>query len=666
MRWIYIIPRLIVVGMLWGFLAYGVDPLLHYSMVKSFQSVTGAKVDIGELKTSYFPPSFSIRDMALASACRHGKNMVEFDDIHVQFESHSLSHRRFVINDGHIDGLRFDTQRSDDGQLEITEEPEPVDPAPSWMTDKLMELGDEWLSNMEAQIKSQLDPNSFETYTVGTGIYEKWDAHFEELVKRAKALEPRAKALKQNFDNAKQGDTLKQIEQYLTVAQEAEVLVQDAQTFRDDLKSIVPEVRTDFQSLNNARMHDQEKVKHTLALLKPDPVRISEALLGETMYLRLQEILSWVEMVRDYQHEIHDQFKPPRKPGRDFDFWAANPSPDFLLKNLRMTGTMSINNESVPFKALLTDVTEDPVLLGRPCVMSVVADGSRPLQLKVTYDATQEIPVSELLADFRDTNAIPLRAGKPEKACLQAVLNDVTWQSRLVIVKNRIEGHLAIDSRLDHLSFTANDDVRSEIIEAANDVFSNVQTLNATMQISGTLRQPNIQLDSDVGEQVASGVKVAFTHQLEVAKQKLMAEVSDYADEHIQTLKNRFAAEYGRLLQENADLVATASEVKTLVASLRSGNMDARSLVKQVSSSGLIKDKDRAKIDAAMEKVDSVFSGQIPPSLQNKIPALHGNSQLPAGIFPIGSGNLPLQTGSFKSLLPTRRKQRSTVPSPMP
>ena len=91
------------------------------------------------------------------------------------------------------------------------------------MTEKLTELGDEWLSSLEEQIKSQLDPNNLETYRVGTGVYEKWDVRFEELVARAKALEPRAKALRQEFDDAKQGDTLQQIEQYLAVAREAEL-----------------------------------------------------------------------------------------------------------------------------------------------------------------------------------------------------------------------------------------------------------------------------------------------------------------------------------------------------------------------------------------------------------------------------------------------------------
>ena len=660
MRWTYIIPRLMIISLLWGFLAYGVDPLLRYSTVQSFQSITGAKADVSRLNTTYFPPSLTIQGFGLASASRHGKNMFEFDELHVKLEPHSLLRRRFVIEDGHIDGLRFDTRRNDDGQLESTAESE--DTEPSWVTKKLTELGDEWLSNLEEQIKSQLDPNSLETYRVGTNVYDKWDVRFDELVVRAKVLEPRIKSLKQDFDNSRKGDTLQQIEQYLAVAQEAELLMREAQIFRDELKEIVPEVRADFQLLNDARLRDQEKVKHTLALLKPDPRRISQALLGETMYVRLQEILTWVETIRDYQHGLREQIEPPRRPGRDFDFWAANPSPDFLLKNLRMTGEISVCEESVPFQALLTDVTEDPMLLGRPCVMSLVADGSRPLQLKVTYDATKETPVAEMLANFRDTNAIPLQAGNQEKACLQATLHDLAWKSRLVVTESRIQGHLALDSRLDQLEFSANEDVRPEIIEAANEVLASLRTLNATVQISGTLRKPSIELDSDIGELVASGVKMAFINQMEGEKKKLMEEVAEYADEQIQTLKNRFAADYGRLVRDNANLIEEASEMKALVASLQSGNLDARSLVKQVSNSSLIKDKDRERINESMEKVDAVLSGKIPAGLKLKIPSLPGNMPVPPGFLPMQTENLPLQPGIFRSMLPTRPTELQTKP----
>ena len=112
--------------------------------------------------------------------------------------------------------------------------------------------------------------------------------------------------------------------------------------------------------------------------------------------------------------------------------------------------------------------------------------------------------------------------------------------------------------------------------------------------------------------------------------------------------------------RDNAELIEKAAEVRTLVASLRSGKMGARSLVKQVSSSSLIKDRDREKVNRSMEKVDSILSGQLPGDLQHKIPTLRGNLPLQPGLLPDYSGNLPLQSGSFRSLLPPRPKSPST------
>jgi hypothetical protein len=236
----------------------------------------------------------------------------------------------------------------------------------------------------------------------------------------------------------------------------------------------------------------------------------------------------------------------------------------------------------------------------------------------------------------------------------------VAWQSRLVIVGNRIEGHLALHSRLDRLAFSANEDVRPEIVKTANDVFSSLQILNATVQISGTIFAPDIELQSDVGEQVASGVKVAFTHQMQVAKERLISEVSDFADEHVQTLRNRFAADYDRLLLDNAELIREASEIQNLMASLRSGNMDARGLMKQVSTSSIVNDKDREKLNGAIEKIDSVLDGQIPPGLQGRFPKLPGNLPNQPDFLSTPSGNFPLNPGRFQSLLPTRSKQSSS------
>lgn len=642
MRWTYLISRLLIVGSVWAFIAFGMDPLLRYSSIQALQTATGARADLGELKTSFFPPSVTVSNVALASARRPGWNLFEFKEMHMGLEASSLSRRRFVVEEGRLDGLRFDTPRSDDGQLDF--DPEPVSEEPSWMSEKLTELGSEWLTDITEQVKSQLDPNTLETYRLGTEVYEKWDERFVEMTDRAKAMKPRVDQLREQFKRAKEGDTLQQIEQYLQVSQKAEEIIIEVQGFRDEIKDIVPEVRDDFQTLNAARERDQEKVKHTLSLLKPDARRISQALLGKTMYRQLQEVLTWIEFARDYQKDLKEQVQPPRSAGRDFEFVMRNPAPDFLLKKLSLTGIVSINKEQVPFKAMLTDVTEDPRLLGRPCVMRLAAEGSRPLQMKVTYDATGETTRAEMLVDYRDTNPLPLVAGKPEKASVHATLSDLAWTTRLALIEDAIEGNIDLKSNIANLSFQASDDMRSEITEAANDAFSGIRVLNASVKLGGTLREPEIDLQSDVGEQVALGVQTAFTNQLDKAKERLISEVNSYASDQIEKLRERFTGEYDKLRDDNKELLAQINEVREIVATLQSGKLDTKTIIRQVKNSKLIPQKDQEKITRVMDEIDSTLQGRsLPLGIQEKLNLPAGAMELP-GILQRSNGQFPTTT----------------------
>ncbi|MFN9721070.1 MAG: TIGR03545 family protein [Planctomycetota bacterium] len=621
MRWTYLVPRLLILAVVWSFFAFVMDPLLRYSAAESLQSLTGARVDIGSVRTKFFPPTMTIRNVALARAGRPGKNMVEFDEMHLSLEPSSLSRRRFVVEEGLLTGVRFNTDRADDGQLEMADQP--ADEQPSWVSQKLTELGDDWLKNLTEQVRKELDPDTLETYRVGREVYGKWDARFEDMTTRAKEFEPRVRQLRIRFEDARKGDTLDQIEQYLLVSQDAEKLIREAQDFQNELKEIVPEVREDFKSLNESRERDQERIRHKLSLLKPDGRRITQALLGKPMYRQLQQILTWIEAARDYQSELGQQVRPPRNAGRDFEFAIRNPAPDFLLKRLTLTGQMSIQGEHVPFSATLSDVTEDPKLLQRPCLMELIAEGSRPLNLRVTYDATADSPVAEMVARYADRNPIPLLAGKPRETCLTGTLSDLCWQSRLRLQDSRIEGQIDLDSEISNLKFEATEDVRTEIVDAANDAMTSLSRLNATVMISGTLRDPEIHLESDVGEQISEGVKHAFTQQLNLAKERLVAEVNRFAGDQIEKLTGRFRGEYDQLLAENKDVLDQIGEVRAIVATLQSGRVDSQTLIRQVTNSRLIPEKDQEKIRRIVGSVEQTLNGHVlPESLQKRIQGL--------------------------------------------
>ena len=170
MRWTYVIPRLIIVALIWAFMAFGFDPLLRYSAIHSLQAVTGAKVDIRSVRTEFFPPRFSIDAAALASYRNRGLNMLQFDSMKFNLAGAPLLRKSYVVEEASVTGVRFGTSRNDNGQLEVvplSNEPE----APSWLTEKLKSAGDEWLKNFTEQAKGQLDPNVLESYRLGNQLY---------------------------------------------------------------------------------------------------------------------------------------------------------------------------------------------------------------------------------------------------------------------------------------------------------------------------------------------------------------------------------------------------------------------------------------------------------------------------------------------------------------
>lgn len=675
MRWKWIIPRLVIVVSLWAFLKWGMDPALRYAAVRAVQSVTGARVDVAAVRTRFFPPTVDVSQVAVASARRQGRNLFEFDQMHLQLESRSLSQRRLVVEDGRIENLRFDTVRKDDGQLE--QSTAPTSSEPSWLTEKVTELGDQWLTQLSKQVRDQLDPNLLESYRVGSGIYSRWDTRFAELEDRAKAMESKVRTLEDQFKAAKQGDTLEQIEKYLQLAQEADLLLRDARQFQNDLKSITPEVRADFEALNAARLHDQEMIRHKITLLKPDGPRITQALLGKAMYLRIQQTLSWIETIRDWQSDLAEQVRPPRSAGREFPVVLMQPAPDVLLKNLRLSGSISIDEEFIPYSATVRNVTEDPKLLGQPSLFQLTAAGRKPLRLNMTVDATGQQLSTELDAELQDQDGFQLTTGRREDALFQAGLKNLAWSMKLKLDGDQLQGFVNLRSDLQGLSFEASDDVRPEILEATNQALGAVRTLDALVALNGSLQKPDVVLTSDIGEQIADGVQAAFYHQLEKARDRLLAEVNEHASEQLQSLKLRFADEYQRLAEDNQKLLGQIQDVQSILVSLRSGQANPVTIARQVSQSRLLSEKDQQKVQRVLNEVDGAMQGQLPQAILKKLPP--SIQQLPntpimaipgllpgnlGGLFPgLMAGTIPgTPTGPFPGTPPLRSSENKPEP----
>jgi uncharacterized protein (TIGR03545 family) len=649
MRWKWILPRLLLVVMIWAFLRWGLDPALRHGLVSGLQSATGAKVDVAGLRTGFFPPTVIIEGTAVASPRRPGRNLFEFERLQLQLEPDSLSHRRFVVERGEIRNLRFDTNRSDDGRLAPDEKSDSTEP--SWMKEQLKEVSDQWLHQLAEQARAQLDPNTLETWRLGSGKFDKWDSRFRDLADRARSLEPRAMAVKDGFESIRGLEPLEQIERGLQLAQEVDVIVREAEQMQRELQAIAPEVKLDYEELNVARLRDEEMIRHKLTLLKPDGRRISQTLLGPAMYRRVQQLLTWVQAIQEYRRDLSEQVRPPRMEGRVFSVVETKPAPAFLLKHLALSGTISIDEGPVPYAAAIRNVTEQPALLGRSSTFELRAAGRRPLMLSMTVDATGADWQSELEASYRDDEGLPVVAGKQGEVWFEGGLRNMDWSLKMKLGGDRLQGFVSLKSDIEGLSFWASEDVRPEVVEAANEALGAVTKFDAVAAFTGTLLKPEINLSSGIGEQIAAGVRQAFLTQLEKARTRLLEELDERAAEQLARLKARCSSEYQELLADNGKLLEQVREVRTVLTSLQGGRLDAGMLVRQASQSKLLREKDRAKleqVDRVLTEFEGAMQGRIPQALIQKLPI--PSDALPAGLPTLTiPGFLP---GMLPGLLP--------------
>ena len=163
MRWTYLLPRVILVGLVWAFFHYGFDPVMRRGMIYSGQRAARAKVEIAGLDTTFFAPTIKAANVQVADRKHPGTNLVEFTDLHAKIEGLPLLKRNYIVEEANVSGLQWGTKRADSGLLP-GEEPDLSDDSNSKMLEnikhELLVRGKDWLAGLADWAKLDFDPIS--------------------------------------------------------------------------------------------------------------------------------------------------------------------------------------------------------------------------------------------------------------------------------------------------------------------------------------------------------------------------------------------------------------------------------------------------------------------------------------------------------------------------
>lgn len=558
MRFSYLVPRAIILSILWGFFTFAFDPLLRRAVVTTGQTVAGAKVDVTALRTSLPSLSLSMNGVQVANRSVPDANLLQFDTLRIRLSGPALLRRSLLIEEGSLTGLQWETRRNTPGRLE--QDRRSKSRAPNrfgTLLDGMSRTGTDWLAGLAQQTKQKLDPQRLESVRLTSRLQKKWDQRFQELESRIKKLETRVKRIERDVRRAR-GNTLERFAVYQRAATETDQVLAESERIRREIARLPAEARSDFRSINDARRRDQEALQQTLQTLRPDADSLSKSLLGPELTARLSQVARWITSVREAAARVENRPRPQRLRGTDILFSQREPLPTFLIRRLHIAGTAKLNGESMPFQGTVTGITSDPTLYGRPVVVRLSGGGRQQMQAVAVLDHTHPIPVYRLEVTVTDSKPVRIRLGNSQTVALTLNADRSVYQARLALTGDRLEGDISL--RQQDVRLTADTTTtagRDELLRAVRSAVSGIKTVDASLRLIGTLERPRWTVRSTLGPQLARGMNQALSTELAVRQRQLSEQVDRIArrrsDALAKTLNSRYA-DLTSKLKQNEDL----------------------------------------------------------------------------------------------------------------
>ncbi|MBW3539526.1 MAG: hypothetical protein KY476_04585, partial [Planctomycetes bacterium] len=441
---------------------------------------------------------------------------------------------------------------------------------------KAAKLGERWLDDGVEAAKDAFDPRRLETVQLADELQVKWKARLEGYEARGKSLEDRAEAVRKTIEEPGR-NTFERIESFRRAARDVQSLLTDSQLLRAELPQVAAAAREDYRRLEEARRRDQQAIQNTLELFTFDADRISKALVGPELAARLARIVEWVEWGREQASALSSTLTPERSRGLDVAFAHTGRTPGFLAEELTLGGFVSIEGREVPFQGVLTGLTSDPVLYGRPAVLRLNADSDLQLQAVVEFDHTGPEETYEVTAEATIPQRLALRMGRPEELALDVSAARTVWRTHLRLAAGRLEGQLTLTCDDVAVTATSDDPQRAIVAQAAGDVLAGLERLEATMDVSGTPGSPQWELRSNLGDQLAVGLEAVAIRRVEDARRELAARVDEIGRERLGEFQSLLNGGFQRIGERLNVSEAAARRVSTRVGA---GGLNLRGMLK--------------------------------------------------------------------------------------
>jgi uncharacterized protein (TIGR03545 family) len=561
-RWQYFLPRLVVITALWSAIHFGLDPLLRWSLITTGEAVLGARVEVADLHTSIYGGEIAITELAAASPSKPMRNLAEAAELHLNVDARQLLRKRVVIHDGAIRGLRFDSARTTSGALEKqpeSTEPSALDPIIAAAGDKALA----WFDNLSGRLEDDLTA-SLATPKLLDDLEKRWPKQYEALKGRADKLSAKSKDIEATFRELKR-NPLRNLDKLNQLQTELEGTQKDLATTLAEIKTLPDQAKADRKAIDAARKQDEQFLKDHLKPGAIDAGELNRYLLGDTASDYLTQTTYWIEQARKFVPK--KKIAPPARSRGTNVFFEARKQPTCLIERVELAGDASLNGALLTFAGELTDAASQPELHDQPLRLCLHGSGAFSGELLVELDRRADTPHDLLKIDVPQMPMNARALGNAEKLAVTLTPGEASFKADVHLDGDELSGLIEFhqSSRLTANTPALHDDRIAQVLQQS---LSGVDRFEATVRLAGTLKRPDVKIDSNVGPQLAGSMSTAVRAYLTERKDRLVAKVQGRIDEQMSKLD----AQREKAQQELLGKLGENQQLISQVASLMGGS----------------------------------------------------------------------------------------------
>ncbi|HCS55410.1 MAG TPA: hypothetical protein DIW81_28135 [Planctomycetaceae bacterium] len=563
-RWGYLVPRLTLAVLCWAMITFGFEPLLHLTITQSSSAALQTVVGIQQLNSNFFKTNLELNQIEIGSKDRPGTNAVEIGQVQVQLNRDALLRKKFIVEYADIKQIRWNTESTLDFKKVETEAGGwsiPFGEQAEVIGGYAQRAGQSFLQSLLEQTLETYDPNKLETIQLAKLKENYWKNRFQSYQNQSTQLKAEIDILKKQLEEAKRGNPLNKLNDFAQIARKVDELVNESKRLKTEFQVLPQQVRIDLMELDAAKDRDFEQLRKKIESIPLNANDLTVAIVGPEAARQFEELSAWIPFVQKCMAVATEDYQPERQLGRTIDFDTSDALPAFLIRKINLDGIANLNRKPILFTGNFQDITHNQRQYGKPMNYHFEIEHQGQYIVSGKWDQTTSTPQFEFLCHVttdqfptqklaeHDKINIALQA-KQLVADFHVVTSGPNMQAKLKWKQNDVEFDVVSPVQLTSTTLSRLDVRPFSPTDLLISAFSSINEIEGEVQISGPIKSPAIQVHSEIGQKIVSGLQQSIQKELDLRQSEAFSLAQREIDTQIKKFNVRLNDQYQSLLSE--------------------------------------------------------------------------------------------------------------------